>query len=312
MAYSKQIVTWGVCALIPALCAGATYAPAQANSQASGALVAANPAPTQEQIRDLIARAVKNQHANDQAIEEYERVEHIVERKAVNGEILSDRTRLIVPFGTGTMKLPMAENSVPSPPEDFRKQLEYAVSILERSMNPDDHSQQDLIKYQKRRRERSALVDTASKAFQMTWAGRETRNGRTLMKLLLDPDPNYKPPTRLAVIFQHVHAAMWVDESQAQIARIEGDIASDVYFGGGIAGKVAQGGHFVMDQAEVAPGVWLPTLLVYNVDGRKFMFPFGVHERTEISQYRRVGPPAQAIEIIRGELNSLALSAPAR
>jgi hypothetical protein len=60
-----------------------------------------------------------------------------------------------------------------------------------------------------------------------------------------------------------------------------------------------------MEQSEVAPGVWLPTLYTYDVDGRKFLFGFSIHERTEASRYRRVGPPAQEIEVIRAELNNL-------
>ncbi|HEV2523025.1 MAG TPA: hypothetical protein VGT24_11645 [Candidatus Acidoferrales bacterium] len=312
MSYWKPVVALGVCAVILAHRFAAPQERALAAGKPQGSTVAGNPAPAPEQIRVLIGRAAQNQHANDRSLEEFERVEHIVTRRSENGEILSNRTLRIVPFGTGTLKLPMAENGVASSPEDFRHQLEYAVAILDHSMHPDDRARQELAKYQRRQRERAELVDASAKAFRMTWAGRETRNGRTLAKLLLEPDPNFKPPTRLAVVFQHVRATMWVDEAQAQIARVEGEIASDVYFGGGIAGKINQGGHFVMDQEEAAPGVWLPTLLNYNVDGRKFVFAFGVHERTEISRYRRIGPPSQAIEIIRSELNNPIAESPAR
>jgi hypothetical protein len=75
---------------------------------------------------------------------------------------------------------------------------------------------------------------------------------------------------------------------------------------------VYHGGHVLMVQEEVAPGIWLPTLYNYEVDGRKFLFAFGVHERTELSRYRRVGPPAQAVEILRNELNNLTAASPAR
>ena len=312
MAYSKPVVALGVCAVILAHRFDAPPERALAAGQAQGAIIAGNPAPTPEQIRALIDRTVQNQHANDHALEEIERVEQIVTRRAENAEILSDRTLRIVPFGTGTLKLPMAENGVASSPEDFRHQLEYAVSILDQTMHPDDRSRQDLAKFQRRTRERSELVDTSAKAFRMIWAGRETRHGRTLAKLLLEPDPNFKPPTRIAVIFQHVRATLWLDETEAQIARIEGEIASDVYFSGGIVGKIDQGGHFMMEQEEAAPGVWLPTLLNYNLDGRKFLFGFGIHERTEISRYRRIGPPSQAIEIIRNELSNPIAVSPAR
>jgi hypothetical protein len=48
------------------------------------------------------------------------------------------------------------------------------------------------------------------------------------------------------------------------------------------------------------------------VDGRKFLFAFGIHERAEISRYRRVGPPQQAVEIMRNELNNQTAATPAR
>ncbi|MGH9680615.1 MAG: hypothetical protein ACRD4Y_11755, partial [Candidatus Acidiferrales bacterium] len=182
-----------------------------------------------------------------------------------------------------------------------------------------DRYRGDLVKYQRRRSERSDLVDSASKAFLMKWAGRETRSdpaaphgSRTLAKILLDPNPDYKPASRFDSAFQHVHATLWIDESQAQFAQLEGDITSDISFVGGIAGKIYHGGHFMMEQSEVAPGIWLPTIYTYDVDGRKFLFGFGVHERTEISRYRRLGPPSQSLEMIRAELNNFVAENPAR
>jgi hypothetical protein len=67
-----------------------------------------------------------------------------------------------------------------------------------------------------------------------------------------------------------------------------------------------------MEQSDVAPGVWLPTLFIYDIDGRKFLFGFGVHERTDVTRYRHVGPPAQSIEIIRNELNNLMAETPGK
>jgi hypothetical protein len=81
-------------------------------------------------------------------------------------------------------------------------------------------------------------------------------------------------------------------------------VIRDISFGGGVFGKVYRGGRFVMEQAEVAPGVWLPTRYEYNFAGRRFVFGLEVHEVTEASRYRRVGPPADALVAIRHELGS--------
>jgi hypothetical protein len=264
-------------------------------------------------------RAIENQHRDDRALEEFERTEHVISHKGENAEIVSDLTERIVPSAAGNIKLKMAENGVPVSAGLYRTELEFAVNALDLATHPNERYKDDQAKFDKRRHDHAELVDAASKAFRVTWAGRETRTDsdaahepRTFMKFLLDPDPEYKPVTRFAAVFQHVHATLWVDEAQAQFARLEADVDTDITFGGGIAGKVYHGGRVAMVQEEVAPGIWLPTLYNYELDGRKFLFAFGVHEHTDVTRYRHVGPPPQAIEIMRNELNNLTAATPAR
>src|SRR5216683_2018938 len=265
----KPIAALAAPMLVMALLGAARAADPRPGGQ--GPTVSANPAPTAEQIQSLIARMVENQHRNDRAIVEYERVEHVVLHKdGENSEVVADRIERVLPSGTGTMRLQTAQSSPPVSAEVHRHQLQYAVTALDRFLHPSDHEKQDLAKFEKRRREHAELIGDAAKAFRITWGGREARGSRTLAKLLLDPDPNFKPTSRLAA-----------------------DITSDIAFGGGIVGKVYHGGHFVMEQSEVDPGVWLPTLYIYDVDGRKFLLGFGVHERTDVSHYRHLGPPSQ-------------------
>jgi hypothetical protein len=318
MIHTRYFVGLGTAVLAMAPWMAAPAAQALADGQRT--IMEANPAPSADQLHALIARVIENQHRDDQASEEFERVERVVTRKPDgSSDVASDRTERLVPSGNGDVKLPLAENGVQVSPKIYRQGLEFAVTALEIAIHPDDRYNQDLAKYEKRRRERSELVDEAVKAFHVKWAGRETRpdpsapNGtRTLAKLLLDPNPDYDPTSRFASAFQHIHATMWLDESQAQCARLEGDITTDISFVGGIVAKIYHGGHFVVEQSEVAPGVWLPKLFVYDIDGRKFVFGFGVHERTEITRYRRVGPPSKSIEIIRAELNNLSAENPLR
>jgi hypothetical protein len=280
-----------------------------AQTAGQGPIITGNPAPSAEQIRSLILRTMANQHRDDRALEEFERTEHEISRKGQNTEIITDITERILPSGTGNMKLKTAEKGVPVSADDYRRQLETALKALETAMQPSERRNEDLAKFEKRRHDHAELLDEATKAFRVSWAGRETRNDsagkRTLMKFLLDPDPAYKPINRYAASFQHIHAAIWVDEEQAQFARLEADVATDISFGGGVAGKIYRGGHVVMVQEEVIPGIWLPTLFNYEVDGRKFIVAFGIHERTEISRYRRVGPPDQVAELLRADLKKL-------
>lgn len=295
----------------------ANVPPARAQAASQGPIVTGNPAPSPEQIRALTERAIANQHRDDQVLDQFERIEHTVSHKGENGGMVTDITQRIVPSPAGNIKLKTIENGAPVSPDQYRQELEFAINALGLAQHPDDRYKEGQAKYEKRRHDRAELVDEAEHAFRVTWAGRETRESstgahtqRTLMKFFLDPNPDFKPVNRFASSFQHIHATIWVDEAEAQFARLEADIETDITFVGGVAGRVYHGGHIVMEQDEVEPGVWLPTLFTYDVDGRKLLFPFGVHERTEITHYRRIGPPPQAAEILRNELNTLSAGAP--
>jgi len=317
MARGKQIAALGACLAAFALWLAALPGRSQARSQ--GAIITGNPAPSPAEIHSLIVRAVENQHRDEYALEEFERTEHIVTRKGENAEIITDLTERILPTPTGNFKLKLSENGTPVPVDLYRQELGLAVTALGLTAHPTDRYSEDQAKFERRRREHAELVNSSLNAFLITWAGRETRadssgthGPRTLVKLLLDPAPDFKPATRFATSFQHAHATLWVDESEAQFARLEGEITTDITFGGGIAAKIYHGGHVLMVQEEVEPGLWLPTQFDYEVDGRKFVFSFGVHERTDISRYRRIGPPAKALEIIRNELNTLSAAVPSQ
>ena len=307
MIQRSHIAALGMCLITVASWMGVSHAQALTGSPA--AIITSNPAPSADQIHALIVRAIQNQHRDDLALQEYERIEHKIVRSGENADVTDDITERILPSSAGNVKLKLAERGVPVTPQEYRNGLQIAENIFSLAIHPNDHYKEELAKYERRRRDRSDLVDTAMKAFRIKWAGRETRtdsNGpRTFIKFLLDPNPDYEPINRFAASFQHVHAVLWVDEAQAQFARLEGDVATDIPFAGGIAGKVYRGGHVVMEQEEIAPGIWLPTAYTYDVDGRKFLFAFGIHERTEITHYRRIGPPTQAIEAVRNELNNL-------
>jgi hypothetical protein len=58
----------------------------------------------------------------------------------------------------------------------------------------------------------------------------------------------------------------------------------------------------MQERYEFAPGLWFPSFSQYDFDGRKFFSSFSLHERTFYSNYRRIGPPKEALGAIRQEL----------
>ncbi len=263
-------------------------------------------APSPEELRALVVRVISNQHRDDAALEQYERIERRQVRKSKSDTApAEDKTFRVVPTGTGTVRVQVEERGRPVDAELYRRQLRDLEQALLWALNPAESKQKQRVeKGNRRARERAEMVDVVRDAFRYTWLGRETRNGRTLARLQLDPNPAFKPTTRNTSLFKAVRATVWVEEGAAQLVRLEAELIRDISFGGGILGKAYRGSRFVIEQAEVAPGVWLPTRYDYNFTGRKFVFGFELRELTETSHYRRIGPPREALLAIRRELGS--------
>ncbi|MFZ0642845.1 MAG: hypothetical protein WAM25_06760, partial [Candidatus Acidiferrales bacterium] len=118
----------------------------------------------------------------------------------------------------------------------------------------------------------------------------------------VDPNPDFHPHSIAQDVLTRVTAKIWVDHATSQLARGEAHVIHDLSFGGGILGKLYRGGVFTLDQAEVAPGIWLPTRYQYDFTARKFLFTFEEHQYIEVSDYHRDGSPKQALALVQNEL----------
>lgn len=259
-----------------------------------------------EEIRALVDRTIANQHRNDDSLAEYERIERRTVRKDESEKAASeDKTFRVVPTGTGTIRLALEESGQPVSSELHRKQLVELEGALVRALDPKESRQKRAVdKFDKRTRERTEMIDAFREAFLFTWQGRETSGGRSLVRLQLEPNPQFTPRSRNTDYLRHTRAVIWIDEAAAQLVRAEAEVATDIAIGGGILGKIYRGGRVIIEQTRMAEGPWLPVRYEYNLAGRKFVFGFELHEVTLASTYRRIGPPKDALAAIRRELNN--------
>lgn len=257
----------------------------------------------------IAARAkilLEHQHSNDVALEQYERVERHVDRTGgATPRVLDDKTYRVVPTGTGTMKLLLKDGDRPVDPEEYRKQLVAWKELLELMLKPEDsRTKSAYAKWQKRKDDRKELLDATGAAFLTTWDAQETCNGRVCDVYDIQPNPNFHPRSLVQDILTRVTAKIWVDRDANQLVHGEAHVMRDISFGGGILGKLYRGGVFFMQQEEVAPGVWLPTRYQYDFTARKFLFTSEQHQYVEAREYRRIGPPKQALAMVQTELAS--------
>jgi len=138
-------------------------------------------------------------------------------------------------------------------------------------------------------------------ALLFTFIAREERGECMLEEYRVVPNPAYHATSRATAIFAKVRGYVWIDEDAAQLARAEIEVTEDISIGGFLA-KIYKGSHLMQERYEMAPGLWFATYSQYDFDGRRLFVSFGIHERTFYSQYRRIGPPKEALQAIRAEL----------
>jgi hypothetical protein len=256
----------------------------------------------------LFDRVVANQKKSDAAMDLYERTERVETRKAASSPQQPDvKIARVIPAGTGMVKLPIGPDGKPTDVELYRTALEKLEHALELVASNDRSTREGLEKYAKRKKDRTELIEATHTAFIYTFIDREPRGDLMLSKYSMMPNPAYKPTSRNTAIFSKVHGFAWIDEVSGQLARVEGEVTEDISIGLFLA-KVYKGSHFMQENYEVKPGLWLPSFNQYDFDGRRFFSSFSIHERTFYSNYRFIGPPKEALVTIRAELGRGELS----
>ena len=263
---------------------------------------APTPPQTEAEKKALLDLVLVNEKKGDQAMNFYERVERVELLKNLGdpqpGDIKISR---VVPAGTGVDHIPIGPDGKPADPDAYHAELVKLEKALSWA-GDDGHAQHDAYdKIAKKQKERDDLIDATRTAFVYTYLSTETRAGRVLYKYSMEPNPAYKATSRTTAIFAKVRGFVWIDPEAGQLARVEGEVTGDITVGLFLA-KVNKGSHFMQERYEMLPGLWMPSFSQYDFDGRKLFSTISIHERTFYSQYRRIGPPKEALAMIRAEL----------
>jgi hypothetical protein len=251
---------------------------------------------------EVFDHVVAAQKKSDAALDLYERTERVEIRKTLAETSSPEiKTTRVIPNGTGMFKIAVTPDGKPADASLYHVALEKLERALELVASGDRSQRDGLEKYAKRKKDRSDLIEATRNAFLYTFVDREPRGDRTLSKYTMLPNPAYKATSRTTAIFAKVHGFVWIDDASGQLARVEGEVTEDITIGLFLA-KVNKGSHFMQENYEFTPGLWLPSFSQYDFDGRKFFSSFSIHERTFYSNYRYVGPPKEALLAIRAEL----------
>ena len=142
-------------------------------------------APSADEIRARAKKLIENQHKNDRALDEYERVErHEDFTNGPNPQTIEDKLFRVVPDGGGTLKILLKDKGAPTDPADYRRQLQLWEDILQRMIQPDDaKAKAAREKYAKRQHERAEFLDAMNDAYIVKWVDQENSRRAQLRRL---------------------------------------------------------------------------------------------------------------------------------
>src|SRR3984893_8276550 len=190
-------------------------------------------------------------------------------------------THEVCQTAAGTIDRLVAINNQPLPPEQQRREDARIQMLL---ANPAE-VRRDKQKQREAAAKQYRMFATFPDAFRYQYAGAEGR----LIKLKFGPNPEFVHNTRQEEVFHHLAGMMWVDPQQKQLARIDGELTSEVKFAGGLLGHLDQGGGFSVRFRQVDSGQWLMAALQVNMSGKALLFKtISVQEEREFEDYRRV------------------------
>ena len=264
--------------------------------------VVPRPPQSEAEKKALLDLVLVNEKKGDEAMNLYERIERVELLKNAGDPQPGDiKVSRVVPAGTGVDHIPIGPDGKPVDFDAYHAELVKLEKALSWA-GEDGHAQRDAYdRIAKKQKERDDLIDATRTAFLYTFVSAETRAGRILYKYSMEPNPAYKAVSRTTAIFAKVRGFVWIDPAARQLARVEGEVTGDITVGLFLA-KVYKGSHFMQERYEMVPGLWMPSFSQYDFDGRKLFSSISVHERTFYSQFRRIGPPKEALAMIRAEL----------
>ena len=201
------------------------------------------------------------------------------------------QTKLLVQTHDATAGMLIAINDQPLTPEQRQAEEGRLQHLIHNPAELKRKQKQEAGDADRVQRIVRALPDAFLYEFDGTENGRTGmgKEGDELIRLKFRPNPNYDPPSRVEQVLIGMQGILFIDAKRHRIARIDGTLFRDVSFGWGILGHLDKGGHFEVDQGNVADDGWEITHMGLNFTGKVLLVKsIAIKAEEQFSDFRRV------------------------
>ncbi|PYT00429.1 MAG: hypothetical protein DMF63_07630 [Acidobacteria bacterium] len=117
---------------------------------------------------------------------------------------------------------------------------------------------------------RRVSIAEVLRASKLSNPRRERFRGRDVIVFDFEPNPqfDYKNAKSMLKFFGKTAGAMWIDEKDKQVARLEATLSDSFNVGGGVVAKLKKGASFTLEQDRINDEIWLPSAADINLSVR--------------------------------------------
>ena len=137
---------------------------------------------------------------------------------------------------------------------------------------------------------RNVSIAEVLRASKLINPRRERLNGRDVIVFDFEPNPDFDTNNAKSVLkfFGKVGGAIWIDEQDKQVARVEAALFDSYKVGGGVLAKLRKGATFTLKQERVGDEIWLPAVADINLSVRVLLFKgVNVNKKIESFDYQK-------------------------
>ncbi len=113
---------------------------------------------------------------------------------------------------------------------------------------------------------------------------RERLRGRDVIVFDYEPNPQFKPQTRLEKLFAFCTGAVWVDANSKQVVRLEAFLTQSA---GNFIGKVKRGASFSLENELVNEEIWLPSRADINLSVKILFAGININNLVKYGDYSK-------------------------
>jgi hypothetical protein len=173
--------------------------------------------------------------------------------------------------GSPYMKMIAEEGRELSPMAAREEEQKYQREMEKRRRESPRERQKRVAKFTEERDRDHAFLSEIPVAFVFRMSNEQLPENDAVWLLEGTPKPGYTPSTREGKVLAGMNIKFWIDKATCQWLRIEAEVQHPVSIYGLFA-KVSPGTKFTLEQAPVAPGIWLPKHFTVHVDATALGF----------------------------------------